>query len=621
MSRLIKSASTALILAPAWIAMPAQTLFSADFSTGSLPAEISVANETGVYPASDAYKNGYTRNGWMVAQVNRNGYAAVSPTYNGEGKEVRNILSLPALTITEGCWLRWRACSVYPDFPDSYSVTVTETSTGETATITGIEMESSRWATRLADLSDFAGKEVTVSFKCDSKNGYLLALDDIYVGNLNVTSVISKNNTPRYFGADGLTSQEEAEISMTLTNTGMPLEGAHLRWTDAEGNTIYGDDLPSVWPSASVINVKATAPATLQQKSTVTLSIINADGNELEAGKAEYFVSDFARRHIVDEATGMWCNNCPDGTRLIESLTDEFGESMIPLVTHQNDVLENADYWDRLKFYALPYFKLDRIQGTSFRDDRYFSNYYDLPVRFGLRTAGLETSGDGVLTATVTIEASPDIENSDDRYRLGYVVTADFMNGEKFYQSNNATSPSAGAYFFLPSTIGSGLVRFHNVTLTSEYAFSGMEGSIPANIGDGSAAFTFSIDRPELLTEWEGAHLNAYVIDTTTGQIENATSWRIGDPISGVEDIPVKEINGKTPSIASDHRGTVSISVPGGGDYVLEAFTPAGVNIMTLKGFTPDSTPVLISTDSPTGITIFKVSTAEGHATVKASVK
>ena len=85
--------------------------------------------------------------------------------------------------------------------------------------------------------------------------------------------------------------------------------------------------------------------------------------------------ADFTRALVVDKATGMWCNNCPEGEGAVENLKERFGSRLILLNTHVQDVLANTPYWDNLKYYSVPRMMLNRIRATEGGNAKKFADY------------------------------------------------------------------------------------------------------------------------------------------------------------------------------------------------------------------------------------------------------
>ena len=169
--------------------------YNLNLSTGKLPKDVETANANGLLPIKEAYKRGYTETGWTVDRLYNIGYVAVSPTYTAGEGSCENILSLPPLKIENGHRLKWKAQSVYRHFPESYRVEAVPTDGSAPIILTEIEAES--YYTTLHDISlaPVEEKEVSLRFVCTSREGYLLAMWDVQVGEFQAESFPEEDST------------------------------------------------------------------------------------------------------------------------------------------------------------------------------------------------------------------------------------------------------------------------------------------------------------------------------------------------------------------------------------------------------------------------------------------
>lgn len=461
--------------------------YSLKLSTGKFPKDVSVENANGVAPDVKAYKQGYTAEGWTVDRLWSLGYVAVSPTYNNEGKESENVLTLPAVTLGEKPMLQWSAQSVYRHFPESYRVEVITKTGGNPEILKEIESEEFTWTSHIADLSAWKGRDVTLRFVCTSSKGYMLALGSVSV-------------------LDG-----ESDDSDTSDPDPEPASG-------------------------------------------------------------------FMRNFMIDRATGMWCVNCPAGDIALDELTERFGNRVIAVNTHVRDALANTPYWDEFDWYQVPRMMINRIKASAGDNAKKFEDYYDLPTSFSISLDEIPAPEGRSLNVSARVTVNENIDNSADRYRVGYVVTGDFHNAEnpEYVQQNNCTQPYYGAYYFLPSYIQPALMYYDDASITSETAFTGIESSLPAQLTDGeSYGVKWQVDVPEVLPDPAKARMVAFVLDTESGEIMNVTALRVGEkPSAGAVIKPADSYAGNCISVVSP--GAVSLNLPAGIRYKAEVYTAEG---------------------------------------------
>lgn len=506
-----------LMLAPVCFLASAATYFASTPTDDRFPANMTASNVSGVVPWEHGYKHGYTTGGWTVETVDGSSYSFVAPSHTESGSPVDSWLTTaPFIVESEDAWLRWKAKSVLPGFPECYDVVVTAFGE-EPVTVAGVSEENVRWQTHLVSLADFTGKEVRVSFVCRSCNRYMLAVKDIFAGVFDSVEWEIDNTTSRYAAiADG------AIVRGSVTNTGADAGGAAIVCRVGDTETVI--DSEGKWLTGTTREYNFDIPVALNESTAYSIGI-SCGGEFVSLVSSEVFVSHFERILLVDEGTGMWCNNCPDGILELDRLKEEFGNNIIELSCHVYDPLAMPDYWGELKFYAVPYMMLNRNRDTMGSSSRNFSKEYNSPVMAGIRLPENVTSDGETVTLEGEVTFARDIDNAGGRYKVGYAVVADIFDpgSEEYYQQNNLTMPRACQYYILPTVIAPTLARFDNAVIEDSHAFCGVDGSIPENIiGMTGNQFTLTAALPEIASDAENVRVVAYVIDTASGMILNA---------------------------------------------------------------------------------------------------
>lgn len=507
-----------------WLSASAATYFSAGPADNRFPANLSAANISEISPLEEGYKHGFTTDGWTVEPIESTGYSFVAPTYTGSDTPIEAWLTTTPFTVEQnGAWLRWQAKSVLPGFPETYDVVVTETSGGEAVTLFSVGEEDYIWHTRLASLDDFVGKEISVSFVCKSINKYMLAVKEIFAGDFTKPEWVIDNKSRRYASIS-----EEATANGSVTNIGAPAEGVAV--VCEVGDEVLSFDIDGVWDTSETIDFSFNLPLSLNEYTSYTVGIKDKEGTVTTLASSDVFASYFERNLMVDEGSGMWCNNCPDGILELDNLKRSFPGNIIEITCHTNDPFALRRYWDNLQFYAIPYMMLNRNHSTAGGSSKNFTQEYSAPTIAEITLPGTVTPTNGYLELEAAVRFAEDIDNSGDRYRIGYTVTADIFSpeNETYYQSNSRTFPRYAQYYLLPSTIPSTLARFDNVALSEEYTFSGIEGSIPtAIVAMESYATSLNVALPELAQNAESARIVTFILDSESGAVLNAASASI----------------------------------------------------------------------------------------------
>lgn len=556
----------------------AVTPYRVNLDSGVMPADVSVANENSLLPNASGYKRGWTDQGWTVDRYGNRGYVAVSPTFTvvidedghtGPVSPSRNVMRLPSLSISAGDFLSWHAVSSHPDFPEAYRVEATVD--GVSTVLFETEAENAVWTPRMVDLSALAGKDAVISFVCVSENRYMLAIDDIEVGQPQGLSLVADDRTEIYHGPEAT-----APVTVYVLNSGASISGGKVVLS-VDSESLGEIQVSELWHPGETREFEFELPLELNRRTEYEVSYLPADGGEsVRLSSKTLYSSNFKKRLVVDKGTGMWCVNCPEGILDIENIERQFGESLIPLDTHttsgseSSDLLANPDYFSALGFRSVPWMMLNRIKNSSASNTQQFPNFYFKPVKLDLHVSGIEKEGDGAARVSVSVSASENMDNSTDRYRIGYVLTSDIYRPDdyRYFQRNGSTKVTSDRFYYLPSRIPAPLCVFHNVTLTSRTAFDGIKGSLPATVSENATVeYKLSFDKPEMVDNIDDVRVVAYVLDTETGEILAADALKVADgDISGIRDV------------AADNA-TCSISVTADGEIVLDFAKPAAYRL------------------------------------------
>lgn len=580
---------TAALLCGAAAFMPLAdaSAYTLDLSTGAFPKDVTVENLNGLQPNVAGYKRGYTLDGWTVDRLGNRGMVAVSPTYTrskeGEaGRQSHNVLTLPYLDIEPGYMLRWDALSLHPDFLEAYEVRIQAEGDAESTLLYEEKEAASQWEAHLLSLKAYEGKKVQISFHCLSSDKYLLALDAISVDapqgfDLKVTSL------PDVYYSKQDVGDMPLPVEITVANYGAAIAAGTFQ-LECSYEIVAETVLQQPLLPGESLTLKMDAPLRYNKRTPYVLYFKASDSGEaVTLYEGSMYMSDYVKRLFVDKATGMWCNNCPDGTLALQEVQRQFGDNVIAVESHNNDLLANEPYITELKARSLPTLELDRIRESASSTASMFSNFYYTPVNFGVEIVGVTLEGNDRVSVTAAVETSEEIDNADDRYRVGFLLAADFYNPDaKYYQYNNCTMANREQYYYLPSVIPAPLVKFHNVTLTCETAFSGIEESLPAVIIPGVCrAVTWTCDRPELLDNLSHGRVIALVIDTQTGHIVNSAIHGLDEGSSDVESVTSEAADGV--ATVSKH-GEVALNLADGTAFTVEAVDMAGAVAARIAG-------------------------------------
>lgn len=516
----------------ATLPLHAQALWQLDFKSGKFPKTTTVSSYQGPEFSPERgfpYRHIAQGKAWSVDSFDGQ-FVALSPSHNGDfSTPVANRFTSPEITISDSeTILRWKAISVLPGFQESYRVVVIADGE-ETEVFNTSSVEDQDWEHNVVSLSQWKGRIVQIAFECTSANKYLLAIGDIWAGVPEEPMMTAKLNVKR-FAANG----EWVYAVVEYKNLGK---------TFGIGNPVFEivDDRDNIMGSFTTQQTRGLETIGWYPESDswtdYTLRCrIGETVSELE--KFSISTSTFERTLLVDEGTGTWCVNCPEGVLEMQELERTFGHQVAIVSTHTDDafsrVNDQAAYWNRLNFYAVPWFKVNRDQNAAGQK---------VTMRQIQQVCSGETEGElgfeymeesfpsWELTVHGWTRFASDIQNGNGRYGVGYTVTRTFRRNDintLYNQKSNLSLPTARQYYFLPQTIPSDLAIYYDVNLSSEYGFKPVEGTIPAMVeADETYPFTLKIPLPEMPADtefdgWRDIKIVAFILDTATGQIVNA---------------------------------------------------------------------------------------------------
>lgn len=613
-----------ILLLPACMSMPAEADFSLDLSKGIFPKGVSVKNGNSLLPlGSEFYKNGWTQDGWTADRFGTRGYVAVSPTRTGTDTECDNRLTLPPTEVTAGMWLTWEALSMIDRVKESYRVEALAEGETTPVMLADIDGENGTWTRHAVSLDALAGKKAIVTFVCDTRNGYMLALDKVSVGTPSGEAFAATDLTPQYSGPEGNT------VRGTAVNTGATVayKAIVCLSSDAQGQPRTETrriQLEGEWESNTPRDYSFDVPASIDARTYYTVAAETADGKTVEIFSGSYFSSAFRKMPFVDEGTGLWCVNCPSGMIQADRLKEHFGEEMVLVTAHVNDVFANQEYFNFLSSYSVPYFRLDRRRATAGSGTEKFGKYYDMPVKFGISITGVEygETQDGARTATLTAEVlvADETDNNSGQYRIGYVLTGDYEidadtpNYRRYRQSNSSTRSSDERFYYLPSEIPAELMSYHGVALSSgNDAFLGLEGSLTGTLTPGEPfRHTWTVELPEAGAGLKKESLAAYVLDTKTGNIENTCLIAIDSGNSAVDAIT----DDSAARLRNTANGLVTVDA-GQESFTLTAYSLSGRLAREYRG----QGQATIELGLPAGLYVLRLKAGKETATLKTAIR
>lgn len=316
-------------------------------------------------------------------------------------------------------------------------------------------------------LDEYVGKTIYISFVNQNTDKDILAIDDILVQRLDDAELQASSETYVLNG--------EYEVSASvLASTDKALSGLTLTF-----NPNNGDD-PVSFSNISIASgeqkdftFKANIDADETCNWTVTLSGDDMQ-NIVENGTITGLSFIPYHRILLEEATGLWCSNCPLGIYAMENIIhdEEMSEFVVPVSVHVagsgSDYMIDSEYSTLFAVNFAPGLRIDRDlapktfnmanDGGEFDKNNTLSLAYricqeqkkitlmsvDMTAQFNVEN-GDTTS----ITADVTIR--PAITLPGKRYAIGFSLTENNVGVD-----NNRYWVQENGFSGLPLTSGLG---------------------------------------------------------------------------------------------------------------------------------------------------------------------
>lgn len=524
--------SAALLAVASVFQLSAQTEYwKADFAGGKFPSGVSVESYTSDAIPSSLYRNIDVAKPWSVVSVNGK-YAALSPSHTRLSSPVSNVFTSPYFEVTDAdAILRWEGRSILPGFPECYNIYYRVEGQKGINLLYSVEAEEEIWTPRAVSLAKLNGKKIQILFECCSDNKFLLGIADIWAGVPSDVNLSAVDQTKR-FVANGDTK----EITVSMVSTGATPSDVTLVFTTPDGSVELP---PAQWGASSVeigewFTVSAPVSFPADAKSDYTVKA-KTGGGLITLASGTVRSSRYERTLLIDEGTGMWCNNCPEGILELEKLQHTYGDQVAIIATHAKDVFMQTNYWVNLQWYDIPRMMANRVRANNGATIAKIEPSFDLPTAGNLNVTSIDITGNKAKISG-NAEFGFDFDNSNGRYGLGYVITYDFRRyvfEKDYYQENACSMPKFEQYYFLPSKIPSDLAVINHINFDGEYGFNPVPDLLPTSISEGSQySFSFDIKLPQLAPAWKNCHIVAFILDTETGEVLNATQAPVAQTAS-----------------------------------------------------------------------------------------
>lgn len=471
----------------------------------------------------------FTDGSWVASLVDSNeDQAAVSSSYSVYDYPVEDWLITPNIYIaSEAACLRWQARSVHYDYRDGYAVmiSVNGTSPADFVELFRVEEEDYYERMRVLPLDAYVGKNVHIAFVHNSTKRFMLAIDDIMMGEL-APAYVADNHTPvSVAGGDVVAIEGE------ICNAGSPHNFYAVCKTDG---VVYDPEniLDREYAAGESYEYHFELPTPLEGKVAYRIGVPQ-DNDTAWVVTDTIYCSTFARRMLVEEYTAKWCTSCPSGTIMMHDFEHRFREGIIPIVAHinYNDPMGDDDYSAGLGYWLfnMPSFIYDRVSKFKSQEARADGNIYQAfsrPVEAEIDLYRVAMTEEGRLQAQATVRFAHEFDNTDDSYRVAFIVTENSLcvDSAAYNQSNGSMLPTYAEFYFLPLNIPGEFMQYNHVARGLSDAFTGVPALLPATTlqPDEDYQIEYLFEIPATVKDIQNISVTAVVLDTHSREVLNA---------------------------------------------------------------------------------------------------
>lgn len=512
------------------------TYLQTNFDSG-IPNDFTLIDNDETPVNASVYQKVDLNGSWSANQIDEKGnYAAFSFSRCNYDLPSDNWMITPGIQLnSENAYLRWEAKSVHYDYRENYKVMISTTGTALDSfkELLSIDQESYHWKTHVVSLASYAHQNVHIAFVCTSKKKFILAIDNLYVGDLSDVAFETTDESKRFSGDTGT-----APVHGKIRNTGKPVELKKINCITAEDTYSQVYEKVSLQPDEEV-EFNFQIPVVVNEVSGYKLEAEMGDGSIYSLCEDSIICSYYPRTLLAEKATANWCNSCPTAIPVSNRLKDRYHDEAIVLEVHAYDPIECTPYLTGISRWlqGYPSFIYNRMKDyvqNSMNNDEVLKEALLAPTTAKIDMQVERSAEDNsLLTIHTQTEFAKAYDNTSGLYKLGYAIIEKSVQG--IVQKNSSSLLQNGEYYFLPYSIPGDIQVYHNVCREGSTAFKGVESSLPEQIETGTNYdFTHSLTIPEEFVQSDNLFAVAFVMNTLTGVVLNATRADIPSPVSGI---------------------------------------------------------------------------------------
>lgn len=551
------------------------------------------------WPLGDGFRGSVSGSWYVGYAYARQGKVAMSTSRHSVKAPAENWLITPQLTLgNEETWLTWDARSMHYDLPESYKVMISTTGNDpeDFVELARVDAESYAWAHHMVALTGYEGKSVYIAFLHDSDSKFILALDNLYVGELTETAFEGHNRSKYFCGDVGTTP-----VCGSIRNVGGPVELSELvcvsgvqEWSVPTTNATFHSN--EEWAFSFDL------PVRVGETTHYDVYAVTKSGNRYPVLSDSVICSYYPRTLLVEKATGTWCTACPGVIPFINKLKDRYGDEVVCVESH-------SEYQN---IAGLSYPTYDRGMATSNYPVIYYNRAHEYPQydtksklenvilrpTVALTNLVVEQQGDDSIQVHAQVVFAEDFDNTSDKFRLGFAILEKEIQLPIPFQKNNATQLVSEEYALIGSPIPADLMFYHNVVRGTESAFLGVAHSLPAQLTAGETYdFDTALAIPENVADRSRLSVVVFALNYWTDEVLNVSEAPLQYTPTGIVGT---EQSAQSIHIQPNKEGC-QIYFPENAPYVVRVYSLTGALLKTYQGY--DDTAMVsladVRTDAP----------------------
>lgn len=452
------------------------------------------------------------------------------------------------------------------------------------------------WENIEISLADFSGKKIYIAFVNQNADQSAIFLDDI--------EVLCRGKFDLAIATDDVVvAQDEVVVKCAITNNHEdPIKSfeAYYESKTTDSKDQYKAEGISIAKGESYqfsFSVPMKLVKGVENNYTVTVAV--GDAKQALPVSIKNLNKAFDKKVVIEELTGAWCGNCPQGTIAFDYLEQQFPGQVVPIAIHNNDPWAYPAYESFVNGNGYPSGRVNRGELTSpMISGRFFTpegnqTWYDVVVKELATPADTEIKIKDFYFCKKNemFEVLFDVDFAIEKKNISYNVLAVVLEDElPITQTNYFYGQSdpiygewgEGGKFGEPSveTVANHVPR--GIAGTSFYGFSNLIARNPAVGVPHSTGMQFT---PVATYHWNmdkmtNPHISVacIVLDGTTGKVVNADVFHgIGlRDESGIEVVENDALNPLANISFNVIDGKVFVN---GADVEIEVYTISGARV------------------------------------------